>query len=231
VLIDGLHADGTPSTHSSQLANAYGVVYFRSSAPAAHAIARHLVGLKNAMGVSTFPNLLLALHELGRDDALVAAITDPHRPGYARVLAEGGTYIWESWDARQTGDSESHAWGSPVLDVLQDDVLGVRAVGPGAARLAIAMPSLHLRASGTVVTERGRVPISWRRDRSGAFSLAFTIPANVVATVDLPARRASDVREHGRNLGNDPGIRRVGPTPAGHLRLVVGSGHFEFRSA
>jgi alpha-L-rhamnosidase len=231
VFVDGLHADGTPSPHSSQLANAYGIVYFRSSPAAERAIARHLVRLKNAMGVSTFPNLLLALHDLGRDDALVAAITDPHRPGYARILAEGGTYIWESWDARQTGDSESHAWGSPVLDVLQDDVLGVRTVGAGAARLAITLPSLHLRASGTVVTQRGRVPVSWRWEPSGAFSLAFTIPANVVATVDLPARRASDVRERGRSLGNDPGIRRLEPTPAGHLRLMVGSGHYEFRSA
>jgi len=230
VFVDGLHADGTPSAHSSQLANAYGVVYFRSSPQEERAIARHLVALKNAMGVSTFPNLLLALHDLGRDDAMVAAITDARRPGYARILAEGGTYIWESWDARQTGDSESHAWGSPVLDVLQDDVLGVRTVGAGGSRLAIALPDLHLRASGTVVTQRGRVPVTWERGPSGAFSLSFTVPANVVATVDLPVHRAADVREHGRSLGSDPGIDRVTSTPAGHLRLVVGSGRYEFRS-
>jgi alpha-L-rhamnosidase len=80
------------------------------------------------MGVSTFS----ALRAGGRDDALVRAITDPDRPGCARILRESGTCIWESWDARQTGDSESGAWGSPVLEALQQDILGVRVDTPGA---------------------------------------------------------------------------------------------------
>ncbi len=70
--------------------------------------------------------LLNALHDGGRDDALVTDLTDPNRPGYAQILREGATFTWESWDARQVGDSESHGWGAAVLAVLQDDVLGVR---------------------------------------------------------------------------------------------------------
>ena len=164
VFVDGLEPDGRPSGHASQLANAYAVAYGAVS-DRMPAITRHLVALKNRVGVSTFSTLLTALHDGGRDDALVAAITDPNRPGYARILREGGTYIWESWDARQTGDSESHAWGSPVLEVLQQDILGVRVDTPGAAHVTVALPALSMRASGTVATQRGPVRMRWSRAR------------------------------------------------------------------
>ena len=90
--------------------------------------------LRNSIGVSTFGYLLTALHAAGRDDAFVDALTDPSRPGYAHILREGATYTWESWDARQIGDSESHAFGSNVLTLMQEDMLGVTVTAPGAAR-------------------------------------------------------------------------------------------------
>ena len=231
VFVDGLHADGTASTHASQLANAYAVVY--QVAGTDHgAIADHLVRLKNAMGVSTFPNLLLALHALGRDDAVVAALADVHRPGYAKILQQGATYIWEAWDARQTGDSESHAWGSPVLTALNDDILGVRGVLPGGAELAIATPKLTpMHARGVVVTQRGRVPIAWTRGPKGRFSLEVTIPANVVATVSVSAARVTDVRDGGRSLHGDPGVTRAVGTGTGTIRITLGSGHYVLRVA
>ena len=46
--------------------------------------------------------MLTALNRAGRDDAFVAALTDPTRPGLAHILREGATYTWESWNARQT---------------------------------------------------------------------------------------------------------------------------------
>ncbi|MGZ6950713.1 MAG: family 78 glycoside hydrolase catalytic domain [Acidimicrobiia bacterium] len=226
VFVDGLEADGSPSAHASQLANAYAVAYGVAT-DRLPTIAQALVAAKNRMGVSTFSTLLTALHATGHDDALVAAITDPRRPGYARILHEGGTYIWESWDARRTGDSESHAWGSPVLNVLQDDVLGVRVDRPGAAHVAIALPHLTLRAAGRVATQRGPIPIAWSRTRRGDVRLAVTIPANVTASVALPARDVRGVRESGRRLAHDPGVTRVG---AHHGRVVVhlGSGRYGF---
>ena len=129
------------------------------------------------MGVSTFSNLLVGLHNAGRDTAFVAAITDPNRPGYAQILKEGATFTWESWDARQTGDSESHGFGSTVLTTLQDDILGVSVAAPGGARLDVRTPALTpMHAAGVVVTQRGRIPISWNRRAPGRFSLDVTIP-------------------------------------------------------
>jgi len=81
VFVDGLEADGTPSKHASQLANAYALAFHLVPASDMAAVANYVVGLGNETGVSTFSNLLVGLHNAGRDEALVAAITDPRRPG------------------------------------------------------------------------------------------------------------------------------------------------------
>ena len=84
----------------------------------------------------------------------------------------------------EVGDSESHGWGSTVLAVLQDRILGVRIAEPGAARVDVAIPDTTLtHAKGVVATQRGPIAIAWTR--SGAHTtLDITIPPNVVA--ELP---------------------------------------------
>jgi alpha-L-rhamnosidase len=229
VFIDGLEPNGTPSPHASQQANAYALAYGLVPGAQVDAVADYVVRLGNAMGVSTFANLLYGLHAAGRDRALVEALTDPRRPGYAQILAEGATFTWEAWDARQTGDSESHGFGSLVLAVLQDDVLGVTVAAPGAVRVDVRTPALAaMRASGIVSTQRGPIPISWSRGSDGRFSLDLTIPANVVATVHIPTAHPDDIRDDTRALGGDPGIiaTRVG---RGEVVLTIGSGHYTFR--
>ena len=97
----GSQANGTPSTHASQQANAYALAF--GIVPAAHvdAVADYVVGSGTAMGVVEVRRICsTALHAGGRDDALVTALTDPNRPGYAQILREGATFTWESWDAR-----------------------------------------------------------------------------------------------------------------------------------
>jgi alpha-L-rhamnosidase len=229
VLVDGLDVNGMPSTHASQIANAYALAFGLVPAAQVGTVAEHVVGLRNAMGVSTFSYLLDALHAAGRDDALIAAITDPARPGYAKILRQGATFTWESWDARQTGDSESHGFGSTVLTTLQEDVLGVRVVEPGAARVEVSTPAITpMRASGIIVTQRGRIPISWKRSAPGTFSLDVTIPDNVVATLRVPAATVADVSDGHRKLTDAPGVIAV-RAAAGEVVLTVGSGRYQLR--
>jgi alpha-L-rhamnosidase len=228
VLVDGLDADGTPSNHASQIANAYALAFGLVPASQVEAVADYVVGLGNSIGVSTFHSLLDALHAAGRDDAFIAALTDLRRPGYARILAEGATFTWESWDARETGDSESHGWGSTVLRTLQDDVLGVRVAAPGASQLDISTPDVTpMRVSGVAVTQRGSIPISWNRETPGRFSLEVTIPVNVTATIHLPAEHADDVSDGHRKLAGDPGVTSVRDT-GNEVVLTLGAGHYDF---
>jgi hypothetical protein len=115
-----------------------------------------------------------------------------------------------------------------VLRTLQDDVLGVRVVAPGASRLDVATPAVSpMRASGVAITQRGPIPIAWNRDKPGRFSLEVTIPVNVTATIHIPADHADNVSDGHRKLADDPGITSV--RDAGdELVLTVGAGHYDF---
>jgi alpha-L-rhamnosidase len=233
VFVDGLRADGTPSAHASQQANAFALAF--GIVPATHIkkVSDYVVGLGTQMGVVNYRVLLDALHVSGRDDALVTALTDPNRPGYAQILKEGATFTWESWDARQTGDSESHGWGATVLAVLQDDALGVHVDAPGGAHVTIAVPHTSLtRAHGTVSTERGPVAITWTRDASAPAheTINVTIPANVTATVHLTGSALAAVNEGGRGVKDDPGISNV-QAGRGTVVMTVGSGQYAFASS
>ncbi len=227
VFIDGLRADGTPSTHASQQANVFALAFGIVPAARVPAVAKTVVALKSAMGVINYSVLLEALHDAGRDDALVTDLTDPGRPGYAEILKQGATFTWESWDARQVGDSESHGWGATVLSVLQDDVLGARVTGPGGATVAVALPQAQLaRATGVVTTQRGPIPIAWTRSPRGE-TIDVTIPANVTATVRIGAAAVADVNESGRSVVDDPGVTNA-HVADGAVIVTVGSGHYVF---
>jgi alpha-L-rhamnosidase len=197
--------------------------------PSAHmkAVSDYVVSLGNRVGVPTFEDLAYGLHAGGRDDALVTALTDPSRPGYAMILAEGATFTWEAWDARTTGDSESHGWGAAIIPPLQEDVLGVRVAAPGAARVDVRTPALKMSANGVVATQRGPVTISWTRAAGGRFTIDVTIPANVTATVHLPASGVDRIRESGRSLDGDPGVVSTHAETRGTV-VTIGSGHYVF---
>ncbi len=231
VLVDGLAANGAPSRHASQLANAYALALRITPPSDMGVVGAYVAHLGNKTGVSTFSNLLMALHGVGRDQALVTAITDPTRPGYAQILAEGATFTWEAWDARKTGDSESHGFGSTVLSVLQDDLLGVKVSAPGAAGIDVHIPALvPMHVNGVYVTQRGRIPISWTRLAPRRFSLDVTVPPNVVATVHLPSSSVRSVRDGHNAITQDPGVSAIS-AGSGEVVLTVGSGHYQFHAA
>jgi alpha-L-rhamnosidase len=231
VFVDGLRSDGTRSEHASQQANAYALAFGIVPTSRIKPVVDTIVRLKNSMGVVNFKVLLDALHVAGRDDALVDALTDAKRPGYAQILKEGATFTWESWDARRTGDSESHGWGSTVLAVLQDDVLGVRVTAPGAVRVEIAVPKTTLtRAAGIVTTQRGPIPITWTRDAAGHETVDVTIPTNINAIVHIAGSGIRAVSESGRGLIGDPGVTDA-RAARGEVVMTVGSGHYVFASS
>jgi alpha-L-rhamnosidase len=193
IYIDGLEANGKQSTHASQQANAWALAFGLVPKDRIKTVADHIISLGTNTGVVNFRELLDALHNAGRDDALVTQLTDPTRPGYAQMLKEGATFTWEAWDARQTGDSESHGWGSTVLDVLQSDILGVQQTDAGGAHVAITVPNAGLTsASGTVATERGPVAVAWTRTGSDT-TLQLTVPPNVSVTLPNNTQLTSGV--------------------------------------
>ncbi|WP_203780623.1 family 78 glycoside hydrolase catalytic domain [Paractinoplanes rishiriensis] len=180
---DGVYVDGLGSGHASQIANAYAIALGVAPPEAHPVIADHLVSLGLAMGPMTADVLLTALHLAGRDDEVLRRLTDPESLGWANVLARGGTFTWESWEALDTGESMSHGWGAAALAPLQRALLGVTVTSPGGREIRICHPGSRLtRAAGTVWTQAGPVQVDWN-----AVTLTVEIPVNVTAEVQLPA--------------------------------------------
>jgi alpha-L-rhamnosidase len=188
--VDGLFADGRRSPHASQQANAMMIACgLAKGARATGAMAAVKRG-----GFSTSPVLSRFLVEAygtqGEDAALYDFLLNPKGRNFASILAQGGTFTWESWEgsAAQSENSESHAYGAnAAIDAIQRFVLGVEIVEPQAARVRVRPHFGPLTfAKGSVPTERGFVQVAWRTSLDGP-ELDVTLPANVAADVYVPA--------------------------------------------
>ncbi len=234
VYVDGIDADGTPSAHASQEANALALAY--GVVPSAHvdAVGAYVASLGIDVGPNHGLELLRGLATAGRSADMVRILTDPSVPGWAQILAKGGTFTWETWTPSDlVGDSMSHGWGSSALVAMQETLLGLELMEPnpdGAVRVAVAPPSSGLsRATGSVPTVAGPVAVSWRR-RGAGISLDLVVPANASALVRLPASDPSSVRAGGVAAARAPGVA-VHSLTGGTAVLSVGSGSYRFTTA
>jgi alpha-L-rhamnosidase len=231
VYVDGVDASGAQSGHASQEANALALAYGVVPPADVATVATYVAGL----GISVEPNhgleLLRALAAAGRPDAVVRTLTDATIPGWAHVVASGGTFTWEVWRPSDLiGDSMSHGWGSSALVAMQETLLGVSHLEPGPSgtvRLSVAPPTSGLpRASGSLPTPAGTVMLSWQRRGSG-MTLSLVVPANASAVVQLPSSDPSGVREGGVPAAKASGVSVVS-TDNGMAVLSVGSGSYRF---
>ncbi len=153
--------------------------------------------------------LLRGLANAGLTGDLVKTLTNTQIPGWAHIVASGGTFVWETWTPSDfIGDSMSHGWGSSALVAMQETLLGATLEEPdtdGTVTVAIAPPKTGLSsARGSVPTIAGPVSLEWRRSGS-RLTLSTTIPPNASAHVSLPARSPSSVQESGASLAHCPG--------------------------
>ncbi|GAA2459133.1 glycoside hydrolase family 78 protein [Actinomadura vinacea] len=221
VYIDGLKADGSQSTHASQIANAYALAYGITPAADRSKVLDHTAGLGMRMGPYTSHRLMQALGE--RPGTFVTRLTDTQGPGWGNILARGGTFTWESWDAPETGQSHSHPWGATALLDINRTLLGVTVTAPAGAAIRVRPPDSGVdRAAGTIPLQRGEVSVDWRR-RGGGFAMTVDVPVNMRAEVHVPAGSAARVRVRGQ-------ARLVGMRD-GHAVYETGSGRVSFDSA
>jgi hypothetical protein len=231
---DGLWAaDGNRIDNYSQHAQTYPVVYGVSSAPSNAALGDYIAALGMRQGPMDLRQLLQALRLAGRPDAIVTLLSDPTTDGPARILAEGGTFMWEQWSPgcavagctgaqvnQRSSESFSHGWGGAGVVGILEGLLGVTVTSPGAASIRIEPPGKGLRhARGTQWTERGPVTVAWTSTTTG-YAIDVDVPVNVTATVALPLVPGADYRAHGS------GDAQAAPKTDGDRVLFrVGSGH------
>jgi hypothetical protein len=200
----GLYSDGLAvdtrqrienySEHAQSYAVTYGVAPASDYPTLGAALAKD--GMQQ--GPMDLRQLESALAVTGQDAALVRLLTDPTKDGPAKILAEGGTSLWEQWDpgcatptcsgsavSQSSNESLSHGWGSAGIVEMLQTLLGVTVTGAGGSQVLIKPPADGLtHASGTQWTERGPVSVSWSEGAHGV-SLEVDIPVNVTAVIDI----------------------------------------------
>ena len=233
VYVDGVLPNGAQSSSASQEANALALAYGIVPAADSARVGGYVAGLGVHLGPNHGLELLRGLTVAGMPDAGVRTLTDTSIPGWAHIVAAGGTFTWEVWSPSDLiGDSMSHGWGSSALVAIQETLLGVSFSAPnpdGTLRLTVAPPPRGLpRASGTVPTTAGPVSVDWQRNGRD-LALDLTLPANLTAQIHLPAASASNVREGGVVAGRAPGVS-VASDAGGVAVVEVGGGSYRFTS-
>jgi hypothetical protein len=104
-----------------------------------------------------------------------------------KIMLDQGTSTW--WETPTNTRSECHAWSAAPTCEFMQEILGVRPVAPGFARVKIEPFVAHLAwARGTVPTPKGDLKIQWKRPTEGEarIELEVDLPAGVAAEVILP---------------------------------------------
>lgn len=187
VMVDGLHEDGTPSSHASQHATSFPLSLGITDPAYAAADAARIAGMGMRQGPMTVHRLVRALVDQGMTDAVLDLLTGKGQPGWARLLDRGATFTWEAWDLVDGSDySQSHAWSASVLKEILEHLLGIRYAVAGGTEVVVEPPLCRLEhARGSVPTGNGYVQAGWHR-RGGLVELECTIPPGTTAIVRLP---------------------------------------------
>lgn len=138
---------------------------------------------------------------------------------------DAGTLSESFTDEHGEGASEScHNYGAIPAFFLSSYVLGVRRDGPIAEKRILIEPRLGdlVFAEGTVVTEYGVVPVSWRMVGENALVFGVTIPRGIVAELRLPLLAGRcDVVMNGKDLMTN-GVPAPGVSVRGRWIIVPG---------
>jgi alpha-L-rhamnosidase len=187
VMVDGLHADGTPSSHASQHATSFPLSVGITAPEHASGDAQRIAAMGMRQGPMTVHRLVRALLSQGLTDAVLDLLTTKDQPGWAQLLERGATFTWEAWDLVDGTDySQSHAWSASVAKEVLEHLLGVRHAAAGGSELIIEPPLCRLEhARGRVPVASGTVEAGWSRS-GGQVRLDCTVPAGATALVRMP---------------------------------------------
>ncbi len=183
-------------------------------------------------------DLMLVLSKIGRHDVAYRLLHNTTFPSWGFSIVHGATSIWERWNGWTPdagfGDpgmnSFAHYAFGAVGQWMFGTIGGIDTDGPGFKRITIRpVPGGKLNgARASYKSIRGEISSAWAWEDDD-LELRVSIPANTTATIHIPARKTTAVKENGLPLSRAPGVRSV--RQKGNTAIVrVGSGEYDFVS-
>ncbi|MBN2476347.1 MAG: glycoside hydrolase family 78 protein [Pirellulales bacterium] len=191
--------------------------------------------------------LLPVLSSVGQHDLAARLLQSREYPSWGYEIVNGATTIWERWNSytkdKGFGDAAMNSFAhysfGAVCEWMFQTLAGIDTDGIGFRRIVIRptppspesnpdhRPIDWVKASYDSL--HGRIRSAWKQT-AGRFELTVVVPANVTATVYLPARDAASVTESGRSLDQAEGVRLL-RMDGDRAVLAVGSGTYRFAAA
>ncbi len=190
------------------------------------------------------PYLMEVLSDTGHSDAAYKLLLQDTFPSWGYMVRRGATTMWERWNGDQMlGDpgmnSFNHYAYGAVGEWLYRYVAGIDLDSHLHSQLNPKEPGFHHlflhpqfnsslgQGGATYDSVYGPIRSMWRYQGSKV-QWSATIPANVTATVSVPAAATGAVLLNGRALNAErPGVIKLDRT-AGELRLELSSGTYQF---
>ncbi|WP_461173416.1 glycoside hydrolase family 78 protein [Arthrobacter sp. Z1-9] len=159
-------------------------------------------GNRIATGFAGTPLISDALTNVGALDTAYALLMEKECPSWLYAVEQGGTTIWERWDAMQPDGtvnpgnmtSFNHYALGAVADWMHRVVAGISLLEPGYRRILFKpRPGGNLtHASAQHETPYGRAGISWTLKRAG-LEVRVQVPTGSTARVELPGQEPLEI--------------------------------------
>jgi alpha-L-rhamnosidase len=180
--------------------------------------------------------LCRVLSDNGRADLVYQMATKTEYPGWGYMIANGATTIWELWNgntADPTMNSGNHVMLVGDLVIWFYEYLAGIAADPAQPGFKHIIMKPHpvgdLRfAQATHHSPYGLIASAWRK-AGDRFEWDIEIPANMTATVYVPALARKNVTERGRPLGQAHGVKLL-RGEGDRIVFQLGSGKYKLVS-
>jgi alpha-L-rhamnosidase len=176
--------------------------------------------------------MLNSLSDAGRADVAYDMVNQKTFPGWGYMIDRGATTLWEHWAFSDDTYSHNHPMFGSVSEWFYKGLAGIKPApdAVGFDKIIIEPEPVGdlkwVKASYDSV--HGKVVSEWSR-KQDHFKLHVHVPIGAMATLFIPARDVSLVKESGKPIGRVDGIRLSGQTE-NKVTVTVGSGDYYFES-
>ena len=175
---------------------------------------------------------LEVLSENGFAETAAQMVDKKTFPSWGHMIENGATTLWEHWEYSDNTFSHNHPMFGSVSEWFYKWVAGIQAdptaVGFNKIVIRPQLVSNVNWAKGTYNSVHGKISSDWKRE-GNSFRLEITIPVNTTATIYLPAKNSTGIKEGGSEISQVKDIRLI-KSDKGIVVLSVGSGDYSFES-
>ena len=122
-------------------------------------------------------DLLKLLFENGYEKEAFSLINKDTYPSWGYMIKKGYKTIWEGFDDKE---SHCHAWNAYPARILQEYILGVKAIKEGFDEVLINpyIPEEMEFAEGNVATIKGEIYVKWKKS-NGSVNVTVNLPEGI----------------------------------------------------